>query len=177
MPRYVVLFPDWDLLKFVDHKGSGISKILGDLIYWWVNQIEKTITAKKEDLHDKRPGAVTSLEPKVIWVKMIERPAQAAGWIVEQQEKFNAILDETLFNTKKMYIMEIKDLDSGCFDNIANLNGRGKIRYWSNFDKQLKQYDKQEISLKPTPVISNSIKEKQNKESSDKSGTKNDSCK
>ena len=163
LPRFLIIFPDLEIIKFVNYEKYGISKILAMLTEWWVSQIENAVDTKKEDMRSKRSGAVTSLEPKLIWLKMLMRPKRFNAVIDDQTDKFNAILDETLYNTRKMYIGSI-DLEEHCFDQLGNLNSRGKVKYWETFDKLIKKFDKQEISLKPTPVISNSKKAKKEME-------------
>ena len=138
------------------------------LVEWLVNEFDKAIKIKREDMRDKRPGSITSFEPKVIWVKMITRPG--APSLNLAGEKFNVILEETLHKTRNMFVMEI---DQSGFSNEAsfeknngNLNFRGKAQYWNEFDKLLKRFDKQEITLKPKPIVSQALAARKEKEAS-----------
>ena len=151
----------------MDFTDFGISKILGMCLEWLVEEVEKAITIKKEDMRAVRQGAVTTLEPKVIWVKAIDRPGTGLKLedIREVNRKFNAILEETLYKTRNMYFMGIErqTIDRSCFDISGNLNNRGKINFWSEFDRQIKKFDKQELTLKPVPIITNPKNNKANK--------------
>ena len=117
LPRFVVVMTDWDVLKSINFFQYGISKIIGMCLEWIMREMDHAVKVKKEDLRMKKPGAVTSLEPKFIWIKMIDQPS--TGKIMGQRLKFNAVLEETLFNTRSMYIMKIDGeqvLDDSCFD-------------------------------------------------------------
>ena len=158
IPCFLVFLPDGDIVKYVNYAGPGSSKIIGAAIEWFTDELLKVIKEKKEAMRIRRPGSVTCLEPKVIFVKMIDRLFSSEEF-VSQREKYNAILEETLYKTKRMYIMDVEEgLDKSCFEVNQNLNRRGKTGFWLQFDDQLKKFDAQETSLKPQPVISKSSK-------------------
>ena len=152
MPRYLIFVIDWDFVKFIDFYEYGVSKMIGTMLEWLIENLNNEITWKKNNMKEKRPGAVTSLEPKIIFVKMIDRPGSSE--ILRAREKFNAVLEETLFKTKKMYIMDIEciegKLDRKYFDVNTSLNHEGRLKYWSLFDELLHSFDLQAIKLKPT---------------------------
>ena len=158
LPRFIVMIPEWDILKHLNYYEFGISKMIGAGIEWLIDEISNLITDKKEQMRLVRPGAVTSLEPKVIWLKIISRPYNPK--IMLQREKFNAILEETLFKTKKMYIMDVQEEANLSFTHDFELNGElnkyGKAKFWKEFDRQLGKLDRQQIRLKPQAIISES---------------------
>ena len=166
IPRFVIIFPDWDIVRYLNYEAFGISHIIGKCVEWLVEEFSKAISIKKEDMRSVRPGSVTTLEPKFIWVKMIERPGHAASKHMLNREKFNAVLEQTLHGTKSMYIMGIerKTIDKSCFDMSSGLNSRGKCAYWAEFDRMLRKFDKQELSLRPEPIISNALKKQKEKQ-------------
>ena len=108
----------------------------------------------------RRPGSVTTLEPKIIWVKMIDRPGANASKHMKVLDKFNAVLEEALHKTKSMYIMSMdhKIIDKSCFDLSSGLNSKGKCAFWGEFDCLLRKFDKQEISLRPQAVVTEALK-------------------
>ena len=156
LPRFIIIIPDWDIVKFIDYSRYGISKMLGMCLEWLVGEFEKALSIKKEDMRQVRPGSVVSLEPKFIWVKMIERGGKSKNLdrFMEVGEKYNAVLEQTLYKTRNMYVMGIerKSIDNSCFELCSNLNSRGKACYWAEFDRIVRKFDKQEITLKPLPV-------------------------
>ena len=50
-----------------------------------VREFDRIITARKEELCLKRPGAVISLEPKVIWVKISGKTMDVKGYELAKQ--------------------------------------------------------------------------------------------
>ena len=152
MPRFLVFVIDWDFVKYIDFYGYGVSKMIGTMLEWLIENLNNEIVWKKENMKSKRAGSVTALEPKMIFVKMIERPGSSTE-INKAREKFNTVLEETLYKTKKMYIMDIESmegkLDRKFFDLNSNLNHEGRLKYWSIFDELLRSFDLQAIKLKP----------------------------
>ena len=73
LPQMILMLLDWDLLQFVDHCSYGISMLCGQVIDWLLWNIERAIKTHKEQLRRRWAGAVIQNEPKIIWVKMINR--------------------------------------------------------------------------------------------------------
>ena len=90
MPRFLVIIPDADIVKYVNYTGSGRSRILGAAIEWFTDELLELIKEKKDAMRLTRPGSVTPLEPKIIFVKMIDRPDCKEEY-ASQREKFNVI--------------------------------------------------------------------------------------
>ena len=87
LPRINLLIPDQDILDDIDYSHEGKSIIMGGVFEWLVNQVQRAITSKKEDMRNIRPGAVIVNEPKTIWLKMLQSPQD----------------DVDLFNAQKHY--------------------------------------------------------------------------
>ena len=168
LPRFMVIIPDQDIIKAINYYDYGISKIIQRCLEWVLCEFDCIIEARKEDLLKKRPGAVCALEPKIIWVKMIDCPG--ASRVMSLREKFNAILEESLFKYKQTYIAEIK-LDRMHFDHNNNLFPTGQVRFWRELDSILKAFDRQYISLKPKPVISMATASKSREDNERKSSS------
>ena len=97
LPHFIIIVPDWDILKSIKYYDYGVSKIIGSTLEWLVREIDRLITTKKIDLAKIRPGAVISSEPKIIWITMLGRPYPSR--VLALRKKFNAILEETLFSS------------------------------------------------------------------------------
>ena len=105
MPRFIIIVPDWDILKYINFYEFRASKFIGTMVDWLIKEVSSAVDEKKADMKRSRPGSVVSLEPKLIMVKMIDRPGTSD--VLKSREKYNAVLEEALFQTKKMYIMDI----------------------------------------------------------------------
>ena len=40
LPRFILVIPDWDILKYIDHFTFGISLIAGKCLNWIINNME-----------------------------------------------------------------------------------------------------------------------------------------
>ena len=58
----------------VNQLGYGSSLIMGKCLHWLMLQMACVIQEKKQALKYYKPGAITDLEPKLIWMKMLETP-------------------------------------------------------------------------------------------------------
>ena len=128
--------------------------MIGANLEWLVREMDRLVTTKKLDLHKLRPGSVVATEPKIIWITMIARPAPSR--VLALKKKFNAILEETLFESRGMYILNAnQNLNATHFDRSNQLMANGKTTYWQNIDQAIQLFDNHKgPSLKPEPVIS-----------------------
>ena len=157
LPRFIIMLLDRDILMGIKAENRpGVSKKIGSCISWLTKQIELIINIKKEEIFNKRMGALQPDEPKVIWIKMMERPSASQNDETLQQ-KFNDILEETLVSRPNNLILDIKEaLQKSLFDRTGYLTGVGKIKFWQEVDQLTQQFDKQEVTLLPRPVVTNS---------------------
>ena len=153
LPRIILVIMDWDIVRYLNYFDYGVSKDLGKLIKHLVREIEKLIQICREDLATKKKGSVISTEPKVIYVKMLQRPQPSQFMLV--RNKFNAILEETLSRYHYCYIMDIdKALSTIAFGQGNQLTNDGAVAFWHELNQQIGAFDRQDISLKPSPVVS-----------------------
>ena len=163
IPRIILIMPDKSIIKGIKHEEYGVSKILGICLNHLVKQLSESIERKKQCMELLKPGSITPGEPKFIWLKMIDRPNKKDKSL-KQRDKFNAILEEELSARNHNYIMDINDkLDIGCFDRHGYLTPRGMELTWIEIDQIIKSFDFQEISLKPSAVISEATRSKDKK--------------
>ena len=140
----LVIVPDGDLLHSLNHFEFDTSTVIGRCLDWIIQQIDRTITNKKSALRYKRPGSVSSSEPKVIWVKMLNRPGR--NQILNLREKFNSILEQCLAESGKGFILDpsAEILQRNMFDRGNNITHEGRVIYWCHIDMMLKKFDLQE---------------------------------
>ena len=153
LPRLILFTAELDLLKYLAFYGYGASKIIAKSVSYMVEEATRTIEARKQDMKEKRLGSITYSEPKLIWMKIWDRPTTEK--VLTLREKYNAILEETLTSYKHYYILDCDRAILGShFDRNNNFNNEGKTALWKFVDQQLKKFDRQEISLKPNKVVS-----------------------
>ena len=51
--RFIVIIPDWDIVKVINYQDYGVSRIIGACIEWLVREVDRAVTAKKEVLKKK----------------------------------------------------------------------------------------------------------------------------
>ena len=143
LPRIILVIPDSDILKFVNHYTYGVSVITGRCLSWLINNFEREIEAKKEQLRKKKPGSVSQNEPKIIWVKMLDTPNTTYSDLMACRKKFNSILEEILAQKKNHFIIDINDVmfHKSHFRQTNILNARGKERFWDEINRQVEEFE------------------------------------
>ena len=113
LPRILIITPDRDILKYIDFFGSGKSHVIGSTVEWLVNNINRAIMCKKEDLKHHKSGAVVANEPKIIWIKMIARSvndiSEKKDQVNELTDMFNSILEEILSTRRNHFILDVSE--------------------------------------------------------------------
>ena len=96
---YLLVVPDWDLILQANHFIFRIKIILEKQIPWFIKQIERAFTIRKEDLRSKCWGAV-ACDTRIVWIGMIEcpliknHPFSHFNNTVNLRKKFNGLLQE-----------------------------------------------------------------------------------
>ena len=156
LPKYVIISLDKDLMSLLRGRPEfGMFEILKTTLKWLVKQISTLIQRKRIDLFDKKPGTLAKDPPKIVWVKMLRRPAEPRfQQICSFRGKFNKALEAVLFDSsyKDHYILTI-NAEPADFVATGDLNGIGKITYWKEVDLCMRKFDKGEINLRPRPPI------------------------
>ena len=151
LPRAIIIIPDDDILKFIDHNSDGIEKVVNTVINWINNNMIRAIECKREDLRSRKSGAVVSYEPKIIWVHMINRLAGTSG-LSSLRSKYNETLENQLSTKNNHFFMKViaAMMDKNLFDSSNKLNHfYGRVCFWNEVDKQLELFDKRKLSLRP----------------------------
>ena len=153
LPKYIVIFPDKDILSRLSYTGPGVKRLLKQELGWLLTQMGRLYKTQCEDLKSKRVGAVDSLVTKYIWIKMIPRPLSSNPKLVpvlKMCRKFNEMLEEVLENQDCQYVMTLSSvIEDSFFDYHGNLTDSGKTQFWAEFNHQLKEFDFGKEKLKP----------------------------
>ena len=147
--------PGRNCLQAINFYQYGISKIIGSITTWLVNQFNCAVASRREKLKELRPGSVIHGEPRLIWKKIFNHPCKDKSLLL--RAKFNAVLEETLCKHRHNYIWNIDQAFIGhpnSFDKTGYLNPTGKIALWNEFDDLLRAFDRDPSKFKPLPVIS-----------------------
>ena len=151
LPRIVIFVPDWDIVRYLGFYKSGAKPLFDEIINWMILNAERAIQSKKDSLSHKKPGAVVSSEPKVVWVKMIERVGGEFERALTVRYRFNAAMEDQLAKRRKHYILDIGKIiaNPNLFNPNNSLNGDGQHLYWSELDKIIELFDDDHEILKP----------------------------
>ena len=151
LPRLVIIIPESDLTDYLSKNKNFDMKILATKsINWIMNQMNRALQAKEENLKSRCPGSVISTEPKFIWIKKFECISDYST-LLSLRYKYNEALQEQISKRSKHYIMDVNEAmaEKTFFDLTNKLNGRGKVHFWKEVDTQIKLFDQRKITLKP----------------------------
>ena len=79
LPCFIIIMPDWDILKSDNFYNYGIKELCNANVHWLVNEIDRVVSTKKEDMFQSRKGSICISEPKIIYTKMIYRPTKSSA--------------------------------------------------------------------------------------------------
>ena len=96
LPSYIIIALDKDMVEDTNFGGFGCKTIFENDLSWLCDKINEDIELRRQDLINKRPGAVTSEDwPKIIWISMVVQPYITntnRGFVFAQCGTFNATL-------------------------------------------------------------------------------------
>ena len=152
LPRFVILIPDRKLIQLAqsaDLKGNFL-EILEKFIEWMVTHCNRAIQYKKEDLKTRRVGAVELLDPKLIWVALVEL-SDTSSEKATKARRFNSLLEDILTSFRNNFIIHPfgRNAERSLFDRSSTLNHEGRVAYWRYLNSAIRSFDEQKISLKP----------------------------
>ena len=153
MPRHILVFVDHEFLFMLnkDNQESGTSLKIGKALHWLVNRMTKEIEDKKKALSFFKPGAITPLEPKFIWVKMLEM-SNTSKAMAMMKTKFNIVLEQILRQTGSGFLLQPFPNDRQIrpwFDRGGNMMHDGRIAYWKILDANIRRFDVEKTGLDP----------------------------
>ena len=145
LPRYIIIVPDWDIVKHIGHYHYGVSIMIQKVMSW----INRAIMTRKDDLSRAKAGTTSHSESKIVWIAMIDRVG-CQDWALSIRNKFNSILETILADFDHHYIANInKPLSDSSFFSGTTLATSVTLRYWLEVDKIIKEFDTHNISLRP----------------------------
>ena len=105
---------------------------------------------RKEDLARTKAGATLPNEPKMIWVKMVDREG-CFDRALSVRNKFNCVLETVLPDHKHHYIIDInRQLNDSTYFSADTFNNEGATWYWLEINQKIRDFDAaQGDSLKP----------------------------
>ena len=140
LPKYILVVPDEDITKALHHH-SGILIIMGAVLHAIIKNMDIYIQRRRTNLLDRKPGAtIEETFPKLIWVRMLKRPAHLVSLSFTLRSRFNAILEDQLGNgnVKNHLIMSI-EVPPGDFDLAGHLTQAGEKGFWSEVSRALQE--------------------------------------
>ena len=95
LPRLIIIIPDEDFLQFLEnkHHAAGNRLLIQGAVTWIINQMICAIDAKKDNLSRRKPGSILANEPKIIWVKILDKTNTITDQI-NLCDHFNIILED-----------------------------------------------------------------------------------
>ena len=152
LPKFIVFIPDKDLIINMEANNFCAEWVMGAILHYMIKQIDLYIECRKQDLMDKRIGALVEDHPKIVWIRMLKRPQHltSESAVYSLCGKFNSILEERLLDSKhdNHYIISILIPDDQ-FDPQGNLLSASKSTFWKEFNRDMKKFDNGEITLNP----------------------------
>ena len=148
LPTYVLIILDRDLIDMINRFDYGITTELERCIKWIAIQMERSVSARKDQMWNVKPGSVALTEVKFIWVEMFDRP------VIDQAvticNKFNKGINDMAWQRHNHHILVIESLQNHQhFERNGKLNYWGKLQFWRELDYHIKQFDRKKATLNP----------------------------
>ena len=117
----------------------------------WINtNIARAIQSKKDIFTHRKPGAVNADEPKLVWVKMINRHGEFDRALMARAH-FNRAMESSITDRKNNFILGVNPaIDSPNYFRALNcLNRDGMARFWHEIDANIKAFDANPKDFQP----------------------------
>ena len=140
LPKYVIVILDWDL---VDYAGlddpEAAYHCIDEMMKYIIKEMNKYFDAQFEDMYQAKPGSIKKGEPRMIWMRMLQRPTIEYSFAQQFRLPFDEILERHLVIEGHSHIMELTSLvKDEYFDNAGKLLASGRIQFWKEFDQIIK---------------------------------------
>ena len=138
LPKMIVMVPDSDIIDGTNHPQSGISLILGKILDYLVEEMNRLISARREQLLKKckKYG-----QPHIIW---IQPPKHVNMRDNENRHKFNECIESLLPHYKDVSYLKLKDRWDYKREQLY-MNGKftaeGLSSYWESIDSAIKYWE------------------------------------
>ena len=155
LPHFLIVMLDSDLITDLhDKRYDQASEALDTIVPWLTKQIKKIVARKRMQIMEKKPGAVFTGDPKIIYVRMLRRNMQLdnqsiMGSIRPLTNKFAAILNDAISELDQN-IMTIISCSSPENDHKwGNPSVKGAKAFWKEVDDLLQKFNLNKIKLVP----------------------------
>ena len=168
LPRFVIILPDVDIIDDVKEIHVDNVRDAEDCVeavaIWLVKQAKIAISCKRLELMERKPGAVYSTDPKIIFVRALRRhflksPSHRLEYVCHYMHMFNTALNNAVAEAN-LNIMTV--ISCASLDHFANrsiqLTDKGKESFWREIDDLLKRFDDKQVKLLPNQIKSSSSK-------------------
>ena len=85
-----------------------------------------------------RQGAVKRLEPKLVWLKMLDYPNPMLNML---SKKYNAILEQTLTTFDEGVLIKQLPMHRSSWDRNGHLTHDGQIAFWKHVSDKIQGLD------------------------------------
>ena len=156
LPR-IVLVPDSDILRFARRQAEDMANnannanmFIEGALKWVMNQLSRATEAKKDEIQRRKPEAVLSYEPKMLWVKMMDC-LNGSNKTIRLRSEYNEVSEEMIANKPGHFIIDVNQamLDVLYFDASNKINDYGRVKFWTEIDQMIEKFERRLITLKP----------------------------
>ena len=155
LPKYILIILDKDMIEAIKNLDFGIKLSMERAVCWLIEHLDQAIYWRKGDIHSKKPGALTGAgEPRLIFTSVLQCPRNTEcrkHKVFRLVRKVNAVLESVILKHSRychmMYLESVNEFIH--YDYQGNLMSQGRTQFWKEIDKQMKQFDKCQIDLKP----------------------------
>ena len=150
IPRFIIVVPDWDILKYINYNTYGVEKVVTEMLDWMFEKMSEAIEDKRTQLRKIKEGSVVSSEPKYVWVKMLQR-MRSYEKVLKVRNKFNTVLEKMLADRNNHYVIDPNPIlrDASYFTRHNDLNAEGGILFWKEIDECIKLFESRKLPLRP----------------------------
>ena len=150
IPQFILIIPDWDILLGLQYFSYGIKEFVDKVISWMGEKIKSAIEEKKDQFFKMKPGCITTMEPKLVWVKMLRRN-RSNEKVLTVRGKYNHALEEVMVKSKYHHIIDPnpKMSKDDYFSSANILTENGKTAYWREIDDCIKLFESNKLKLQP----------------------------
>ena len=156
IPRYLIVIINMDLIMDIDSLDDQSPIIVPQLVRWFMRQVDMILRRKKVNFLDKKPGALTGLSLKTIYVKMLRKvglfnDSSHIAKALQLRTKFNDALNDAVAKVGQ-HILTINSCNGyEHFNQHGNLSIKGKNNFWWELDDLLERFELSKIKLLPNP--------------------------
>ena len=133
LPKYMLLILDDDLITYLDYKGSGVSELLGKWLSWLIQQIEKLVSAR---LNQLPPKAKQEYEPCIYWC-LAPLHMNFSAQHNDIRRKLNLCLESLLKSNHRMRVIKMKEKWEFSNQSLVQndkITETGLYTYWDSID-------------------------------------------